>query len=279
MKSGGAAAAGCAAAPRPATRQYLLAILLIGWLFAAPGVPAAHASTTVEDMTEIRDSHADIGPALVDGQWRIQIKDGAAEPPIWRNPDDVILRVTDEAEHALPDDETFDFLGAPGDPVFLIPQTQLPGVIWLGWNTQHANLLADPPANISFDLHDLDGPGDLHVYFDYGGFRPPQQIWDSTMTGQQLDVPSNTHAHANWAFTKPREYAVTFTATITTSTGDRVSPSAVLYFLVGNNTRPSQPVPIVARLSPALLAVMLIVAAGVVIFLLRRRVKRKRAGS
>jgi hypothetical protein len=44
--------------------------------------------------------------------------------------------VLDQAQLSVPDDPAYAFVGAdPGTTVGVVPQTQNPEVVWLGWNT------------------------------------------------------------------------------------------------------------------------------------------------
>ena len=242
-------------------------LAVVASLLALP--PAAAAAPPAE----IRDGHADIGLAPVGGGWRVQVKDDTT----WRDPGDVVLRVGAEARAEVPAGDAYAFLGTPGDPVHLIPQTRRPGVVWLGWNTQHAALTGQPPAAITFLLHDVDGPGDLRVFFDYGGFRPPRVLWDSTAPARPLDVETGVHAHANWAFSTPGEYRVAFTATVTAADGTASDATARLRFLVGDATAgPADPAVPVTASTVAVLAVGGSVLAGVLLLARRTRISRRR---
>ncbi|GAA3587407.1 hypothetical protein GCM10022222_85090 [Amycolatopsis ultiminotia] len=185
---------------------------------------------------EIRDGHLDIGPALDNGHWNIRIKDDSSGTATWRDPGDVVLRVSDAAKSAVPAGAGYDFLGAAGSTVYLVPQTQTPGVVWVGWNTRHPGLLAQPPASISLSLKEIEGPGALHVFLDYGGFRPPEAVWDSTGPPAELPVAPNVHTHANWAFSAPGEYRTSFTAKITPKGAAPITVSSEVRFLVGDAT-------------------------------------------
>ncbi|GAA3661331.1 choice-of-anchor M domain-containing protein [Microbacterium marinilacus] len=250
-------------------------------LSAAPPPAASHiAAAPAADITELDQGHADIGPVLVDGRWRIEIKDDSGGEAVWRDPDSTVLRVRDAAEHELPDSSDYAFLGEPGDEVFLIPQTQLDGVIWLGWNTQHPALLDDPPQQISFRLHDVVGPGRLHVYFDYGGFRPAREVWDGSDPGEPLRVEPNTHAHANWAFSAAGEYRVGFTAEIVDAAGVSHTASATLHFLVGDDAESTAGSPLSVPVTlGALLGVLLLVLLLLLLVLVVdvRGARRRRA--
>ena len=260
---------------RTASPALRLLIIALGTALGAIGSSAA-PPPAASAATEIDRGHADIGPMLAGGQWRIEIKDDSGGEAVWRDPDNTVLRVRDAAAHELPDSNDYAFLGEPGDEVFLIPQTQLDGVIWLGWNTQHPALLDDPPQQISLRVHDVAGPGQLHVYFDYGGFRPAREVWDGSDPGEPLLVEPNTHAHANWAFSAAGEYRVGFTAEIVDAAGEPHTASATLHFLVGDDAEstagPLLSVPVTLG---ALLGVLLLVAIVLVVAV--RGARRRRA--
>ncbi|MBT0774025.1 choice-of-anchor M domain-containing protein [Kineosporia sp. J2-2] len=232
----------------------------------------APAAPSPPSTSELRDGHADLGPVYQDGRWQIQLKDDTSGTTRWRDPAGVGLRISDAARHPLPDDSDYAFLGSPGDEVYLIPQTQVSGVLWLGWNTQHPSLDRRQISDVAFSLHDLTGPGNLHVYLDYSGFRAPQQLWDGTDVTQTIDVLPGVHTHANWAFSAPGDYHAVFTATLTPRDGDKVSASADLHFLVSDSatttatsSRSSVPV------GPVAAAAAVVVTAVVVPVVARRR--------
>lgn len=208
----------------------LLPLVLVALLAACSPGPQQSAPPAA---IELRDGHADIGPAFLDGQWTVRVKDDSTSPPVWRDPADVDLVVSDVARGSVPESGDYAFLGKPGDPAWLIPQTRVSGVLWLGWNTQHEGLLQQKPKAVALSLHDLDGPGEVRVYFDYGGFRKPQVVWDSTAAASPLEVAVNSHAHANWAFSATGDYRAELTATITTAAGTPVTATAPLHFTVG----------------------------------------------
>lgn len=251
-------------------------VLTFGLAVVLSTVGAGPASVSAADTrVEIGAGHVDIGPALVDGDHaEILVKDDSGGQSVWRAAEDVTFRVSDVAAHALPDDDQYDFLGAQGDEVFLIPQTRVDGVVWLGWNTQHPGLLAASPAQVTLDVQEVEGPGDLHVYFDYGGFRSPQIIWDGA-SGEPLEVPLDTHAHANWAFSAPGEYCLTFTAHIDTGEGRTLTASAPLHFLVGDeaSTPPAPALDPTILITGGVAAISAVAAVSAIVVLRRKRVK------
>ncbi|MBB4689257.1 choice-of-anchor M domain-containing protein [Amycolatopsis jiangsuensis] len=246
----------------------LFAAVLLGLSGCPGGIAVAEEAG---QPVEIRDGHLDIGPALDDGRWSIRLKDDSAGITTWRDPRDVVLRVSEAAKSTVPAGTGYEFLGAAGSTVYLLPQTQAPGVVWLGWNTRHPGLLAQPPESVSLSLRDIEGPGQLHVFLDYGAFRPPKTVWDSTGPVAELPVESNVHTHANWAFSTPGEYRTRFTANITPKAGPPVTVSATVRFLVGEATRPADRGNSATTWWAAGIGLVVIAAAGAALLRMRSR--------
>lgn len=258
---------------RMASWCVLLLVILLG-------IPAPALAVPTEDAVELASGHADIGVVHDGDSWVIRIKDDTGGEPVWRDPGQTLLRVSDAAEHTLPDDDQYTFLGEPGQQVHLIPQTQADGVLWLGWNTQHPSVLEDPPRSIRLNVHSSSGPGTVHVYLDYGGFRPVEELWGPEHQDARIDVPVDTHAHANWAFTAPGEYVVEFSADIIDSQGEAQRATGELHFLVGDDAQPAAS-PSSGQLGmpawTAVIGALLVIGMGVlaVVPVLRRRRRRR----
>lgn len=193
----------------------------------------------------LADGHVDVGPRFVDGRWTLLIHDDQAKaagggPSVWRHPERTVLRVTDDAVQTVPDDRTYGFLPAkPGDRVHVVPQTQDPDVVWVGWNTQDPEVMERIDRGATMTLTGVQGPGDLVVYLQSGDFGDPQVLWDSTAEPKPAWVDVNTHTHANWVFTRPGVYLVRVRITADLIDGTTVSDTRDLRFAVGSATRPA----------------------------------------
>ncbi len=188
-------------------------------------------------QVELATGHVDMGPKLVGEDVTAQIRDDTATPPVWRQLSDVALRVSDKAKLDIPNEERYAFLGsARGKPAYVVPQTQNPDVIWVGWNTQDPAIvkLLDRGVTMTFKSH--DGPGDFHLFVESGAFDvPPEQLWNGQgEAGQKFWVDLNTHTHANWVFTEPGVHLVSFTISAKTKDGAEVSADGTLRFAVGS---------------------------------------------
>lgn len=123
--------------------------------------------------------------------------------------DATLFYLSDVGSSEVPNNPMFSFLGAPGSPIWLAPQTQNHAIIWPGFSTEHPSLRAVAEGEI-FDVRMLqvDGPGEVEIYFI--GDDGPDRVFSSTidLPDWQISVPQ--HTHMNWAFTAPGTYTITF---------------------------------------------------------------------
>jgi surface-anchored protein len=187
--------------------------------------------------------HVDMGPKFVDGRWTFLIHDDAAKADadatsVWRYPEETVLRVIDQAALPVPDDPAYSFVGAePGASVWVVPQTQNPDVVWLGWNTQDPEVMASIDRGVTLSLTGMQGPGVMTTYLQSGSFGEPQLLWDSRLADPQpIWVDVNTHTHANWVFTEPGVYLLRLEATADLVDGSTVTDTQVIRFAVGTDT-------------------------------------------
>lgn len=204
------------------------------------GAPVVHGERVLDA------GHVDMGPKFVDGQWTFLIHDDVAKADanaqsVWRYPDETVLHVLDQAELPVPEDPAYAFVGAAaGETVWVVPQTQNPDVVWLGWNTQDPEVMQSIDRGITLSLTGAQGPGIVTTYLQSGSFGAPQVLFDSRVPDPQpawVDV--NTHTHANWVFTKPGVYLLQLEATADLLDGSTVTNTQVLRFAVGTATAPA----------------------------------------
>ena len=133
--------------------------------------------------------------------------------------EEAVILVPAAAETVIPSGTTWEALGgAADDPVWILPQSNTPGMPFLGFGAEE---LSDDTFSdaITLSLDSVSGSG-----VDNGGYFSMWQssIFDTTFymsTANGIDetdvyeVQVGAHDHANWGFTAPGEYHVTFTAT------------------------------------------------------------------
>src|SRR5688572_27739973 len=104
---------------------------------AASALAIALPAATAEARVTLADGHVDAGSArIVDGKLRTYVKDATkgTDRVVWRDPSTVVMHVVDRAKVKLP--KGMDFIGRAGQTVWMIPQVQKRGVVWVGWNTE-----------------------------------------------------------------------------------------------------------------------------------------------
>jgi surface-anchored protein len=194
--------------------------------------------TVTAGRAELGAGHVDIGPRYHDGEWTVLVHDDTVVPPVWRSPRDAVIRVPDAATQEVPDDPAYAFLEQePGTPVHVIPQTQDPDVVWVGWNTQDPGVMDAVDRGVTMSLLGVQGPGDLTVFLQSGSLGAPDVLWSSRQPyPQPVWVETNTHTHANWVFARPGVYLATVEFTAELAGGGTVTAREVLRFAVGDRT-------------------------------------------
>ena len=172
------------------------------------------------------------------------------------NQDDVCFRLPRDADPdgnevsriQIPDDGLLDFLGQPGDTVWLAPQS----VDWAdNWRPIWSGLGAFDPAHegdpsaipsnfeddlMHFDLTDIEGPGDVQIFFK-NAISPAEIVFNSAdPQARTVDYEVGAHGHFNWAFSKPGIYALTWQgrASLIDGTSQHTEP-ITQYWLVGDD--------------------------------------------
>ncbi len=225
----------------------LVSALLAGIALCLPGAVGAAAAPVPHKVSpgdalgtarvEITRGHIDLGPRIIDGEWAMLARDDTVSPPMWRHLSDVTMRVTDHARLSVPDDPGYAFL-PKGKQVHVVPQTQDPAVVWVGWSTQDPAVVDQLDRGAWLSLQTVHGPGRVTT-FVANGFDPPSVLWDSAKgPGQRFWVNTNTHTHINWVFEEPGDYYLTVTVAAKTKAGTDIEAPARLHFLVGDAAAP-----------------------------------------
>src|SRR4051794_18080942 len=92
----------------------------------------ANFATCVQAQTHvISEGHTDLSVNYAGGAWDLHV---GYDPTGEEFPaSDVLLRVNPGAQTTVPNDPAFSFLGSPGSAVWLLPQTQNPNLLFLGY--------------------------------------------------------------------------------------------------------------------------------------------------
>ncbi|MGF1617084.1 MAG: choice-of-anchor M domain-containing protein, partial [Acidimicrobiia bacterium] len=157
--------------------------------------------------------HTDaVAPTLEDGELVIKTKDDTMlhdTAIVYRDPADLVFQVLPEAETTAPGFAPFEFLGPAGTPVWLLPMTQDPSLLWPGWSTEHSSL-AGEFTSIQFEITDVEGPGDFHLFLNDAFGNPIHRANSVGTLSNTWTEPVPAHVHSNWAFTAAGVYTITF---------------------------------------------------------------------
>ena len=260
-RPGPAAAPGASRRPSSASSRFArlgmsLSALLVSAFLVIAGAPSSFADPSPDpdlaqsvaaheewsnEASEISVGHVDLGPRLIDGQWRAGLRHDAESGAVWRDPNQTVLRVNDAAIMTAPDSADYPFLAdVAGKPVYVVPQTQNPSVVWLGWNTQDPAVTATIDRGLTMRVGPVSGPGRAWLFLQSGTFGKPLLLADSGAAPGDVWIDSGTHVHANWAFSAPGTYTATVTFLGTTTAGEAVSASTTLRFAVGDAASASE---------------------------------------
>ncbi|MFC8848006.1 MULTISPECIES: choice-of-anchor M domain-containing protein [unclassified Micromonospora] len=197
--------------------RFLAAVALTAALLVGAATPVAAAPVVLSA------GHVDvIDVDYAAGALTVNVLDGAGGTDVERDPADVLFRVPNTAEIAVPGTAAWSFLGTGGQ-AWVLPQSSTAGLLWAGWNTAEVPSGVFQNNRVTFRLTSVSGPAGFSVYTVSGG--TPTVLFDSgNGLPDSLNVSRNTHAHANWGFDAPGTYAVTFEVTGTlAATGGTVT--------------------------------------------------------
>ncbi len=120
------------------------------------------------------------------------------------------------AQLAVPGNPNFAFLGSPGAPIWILPQSQNVTLPYLGISAEDIpnGVFTDP---MELELISVEGPGNFFAWSVSGAGNPPNVKFIATNgTGSpQFKIAQpfiGSHEHNNWAFSTNGLYRVTFRA-------------------------------------------------------------------
>lgn len=177
----------------------------------------------------------------VDGQ---QVTD--QEKVCFRLAPDADADGNDVSTLTVPEDGSLDFLGEPGSKVWAAPQS----VDWTdSWRPIWSGLGAFDPAHESgeipdnfvddvmhFDLVEMDGPGDVNVFFSSRVGDPERLFSSADEDMRTITYEVGGHGHFTWTFSEPGIYEMTWQGRAELEGGgtERSEP-VTQYWLVGDD--------------------------------------------
>jgi surface-anchored protein len=162
------------------------------------------ASLSAHAQTVLSTEHVDIGVNYEDGAWDLHIHDETNDAEY--APGDAILQVNGAAQTTVSSNPLFNFLGAPGSDLWLLPNTQTPGLLFLGFGAEEMQ----------------------SAVFDFNPVGEPQVLMNSADGFSANDVFNGvpgSHSDVNWVFSAPGVYTVSFEASGTLADGNAFTRS------------------------------------------------------
>jgi surface-anchored protein len=174
----------------------------------------------------------DIEVAYIDGELEVVALDEATERELAL--DEVVIRGLPEALTEIPELEAFEFLGSAGSSVYILPQEETEGLIFLGIAGDEIPLDVFSENNVSLSLTGVSGPGDVFLY-SVDPLGTPTVYFNSANgvdSSDMFPVSVGGHAHQNWAFSAPGVYEVMLQAsgTLASDSSEALSEIVTLRF-------------------------------------------------
>ena len=191
-----------------------LALLTTGTAHAAT-LSAGHVDVIDVDWT---------GSALT-----LDLRDSTTSPAVDRDPSTVTLNAVPASRSTVPSGSAYAFLGAPGSAFWVLPQNQVSGILWPGFDTSGVPSGALLNNSLTVKLVSVTGPADFSVYTT--GFGGSVSVWFDSGNGlpDTRTLAINSHAHANWAFEAAGTYTAVFEVTATKAAGGSVTTGQKSY--------------------------------------------------
>ena len=183
--------------------------------FTGEGILAGQSALDVSDEQVYRFAvnvfdrgELDMEVAYEDGEWELVLLDEVNEKEIEAG--DAALHAGPSTWQAVPSDPAFGFLGNPGDSIYILPQDEKEGILFLGIAGDEIESGVFENDQVSLNLSTVEGPGSVYLY-STDAFGTPSKYFDSgdgISSEDQFPVSVGGHSHQNWAFSSPGIYRV-----------------------------------------------------------------------
>lgn len=208
-----------------------LRLLAGGGVLAAglTGLAAPAQAYPVPAPIVLSSGHVDVVDVeYEDGGLELAVHDESSDAEY--APAAVVLHVKNLAKTAVPDDPAYAFLGAPGDPVWLLPEVDNPDLIFAGLSTEELEPGVFRDDTVTIKVERVRGPGDVAIFTQDAVGTPNVLVDSGDGLPDAIPLATGGHTHANWAFEEAGTYKLKVRATATlAATGETVSSDAAVY--------------------------------------------------
>lgn len=229
----------------------------------APTEPGQGANPSDTSPVTIDRGHVDVGPVISDGGATMALVDDSrthATQTVLRDPESVRLSVPDHAKHVRGDmsaaevrkaglsgrpvfpDRAYDFLGAKGTPVWVLPQNQTDGLVWPGFSTERMPT-EDYPDGVNLTLTPISAPDKGAWWAFTAGLSNDVTMLGSSEKPHEIVNKAPAHIHNNWVFTKPGTYVIGVSASGKNASGRFSVTQKKVTFVVGDEAATALPTP------------------------------------
>lgn len=187
--------------------------LVAGGAASSPEVTYRFAVGPVDPLeapepVAVDEGDADIAVVLRDGRLLLNVFWGAEEAE-YRS-DEAFYEVRANSQIPVPADPAYAFLGKAGDLVWVAPQTDQPGKLFLALAADNLPQGVFTNERVRVTLKTFEGPGTFAVY-QTDAFGSPTTYFntaDGVSDADARDVIPGDHFHMNWGFTQPGTYKI-----------------------------------------------------------------------
>lgn len=229
----------------------------------APTEPGQGVNPSDTSRVTIDRGHVDVGPVISDGGAIMALVDDSrthATQTVLRDPESVRLSVPDHAKHVRGDvsaaevrkaglsgrpvfpDRAYDFLGAKGTPVWVLPQNQTDGLVWPGFSTERMPT-EDYPDGVNLTLTPISAPDKGAWWAFTAGLSNDVTMLGSSEKPHEIVNKAPAHIHNNWVFTKPGTYVIGVSASGKNASGRFSVTQKKVTFVVGDEAATALPTP------------------------------------
>jgi surface-anchored protein len=174
---------------------------------------ATPATTTAQ--TILSSGHMDLGIAYEAGVLEPHLHAHDPEPDGTEyGPGEAIIGIGPAARTTVPANPAFAFLGAPGATTYLLAASFHPELPFLGLAAEEIASGVFVGDNLRLALTGFSGPGEFALYTTdaFGSPTVLMNTRDSLTAADHVNIATSSHSHANWAFSAPGDYSLTFIA-------------------------------------------------------------------
>jgi surface-anchored protein len=207
--------------------------LLIGGGVLVTALIATTAPAQAAAPVVLSTGHVDIvDVAYEDGALEIGVHDETVEPGVEREVDDVVFLVRNGARTAVPADPSFAFLGAAGQPTWILPEIQNEDLLWPGIATEEIESGVFAGDTVTLKVEKVTGAGRVAVFTENAVGTPNVLVNSADGLPDAVSLEAGSHLHASWAFSKAGIYLIKVRATGTLVDGTTVTSDPAVYKVV-----------------------------------------------